>query len=138
MRQKGETNSAKLARPDGSPMLRYNPARRAEVWAVCSNSLFRAQWRGAKDEDGKNPTVSGKPAVVAAVADPGALSRLDLAKVNEGFLLVSGGFVSAGPQMVEWYMLSPADWRGLARAVAMVDDLPSDVNQPELAPTKIA
>lgn len=66
VRQKGETNSAKLARPDGSPMLRYNPARRAEVWAICSDSLFRAQWRGAKDEDGKNPTVSGKPAVVEA------------------------------------------------------------------------
>ena len=30
----------------------YSPKRRAEVWAQCSDSMFRAQWRGPKDEDG--------------------------------------------------------------------------------------
>lgn len=43
----------------------YSPRRRSEVWAVCSDSLFRAQWRGDKDEDGADPTKTGKP-----VAEP--------------------------------------------------------------------
>ena len=30
----------------------YSPARRAQVWAVCSDSLFRAQWRGADEDAG--------------------------------------------------------------------------------------
>ena len=30
----------------------YSPKRRAEVWAVCSDSLFRAQWRGADEDAG--------------------------------------------------------------------------------------
>lgn len=30
----------------------YSPKRRAEVWAFCSDSMFRAQWRGADEETG--------------------------------------------------------------------------------------
>jgi hypothetical protein len=45
---------------------RFSPARRAEVWAVCSDSLFRAQWRGDKDEDGKDPKKTGKSVAVHA------------------------------------------------------------------------
>lgn len=30
----------------------YSPKRRAEVWAFCSDSMFRAQWRGADEEAG--------------------------------------------------------------------------------------
>lgn len=28
----------------------YSPKRRAEVWAICSDAMFRKQWRGAKDD----------------------------------------------------------------------------------------
>jgi hypothetical protein len=28
----------------------YNPRRRAEIWAICSDSMFRHQWRGAKED----------------------------------------------------------------------------------------
>ncbi len=44
----------------------YSPYRRSELWAFCSDTMFRAQWRGDKDEDGKNPTLTGKPIAVAA------------------------------------------------------------------------
>lgn len=30
----------------------YSPRRRSQVWAVCSDALFRAQWRGADEEAG--------------------------------------------------------------------------------------
>ena len=30
----------------------YSPKRRAEVWAFCSDSMFRAQWRGADEDAG--------------------------------------------------------------------------------------
>lgn len=30
----------------------YSPKRRAEAWSVCSDSLFRQQWRGADEETG--------------------------------------------------------------------------------------
>lgn len=30
----------------------YSPGRRAQVWSICSDSLFRAQWRGADEEAG--------------------------------------------------------------------------------------
>jgi hypothetical protein len=39
----------------------YNPARRAEVWAFIDDVMFRAQWRGDKDVDGKDPKKTGKP-----------------------------------------------------------------------------
>jgi hypothetical protein len=41
----------------------YVPRRRAEVWAFLSDSMFRGQWHGWLDEDGKKPETSGKPAV---------------------------------------------------------------------------
>lgn len=44
----------------------YSPKRRAEVWALCSDALFRAQWRGARDEDGGDPAKSDKPVVTPA------------------------------------------------------------------------
>lgn len=46
----------------------YNPARRAEVWAFLDDVLFRHQWRGAKDDQGKNPAISKQPIAVAAHA----------------------------------------------------------------------
>lgn len=30
----------------------YSPKRRAEAWSVCSDSMFRQQWRGADEEKG--------------------------------------------------------------------------------------
>lgn len=44
----------------------YNAERRSEVWVFCSDVMFRAQWRGARDEDGKDPAKSGKPIAVPA------------------------------------------------------------------------
>ena len=46
----------------------YNPTRRAEVWAFLDDVLFRSQWRGDRDEDGKAPAKSGKPVAVPAHA----------------------------------------------------------------------
>lgn len=31
----------------------YSPSRRAQIWAQCSDSMFRAQWRGADEETGE-------------------------------------------------------------------------------------
>lgn len=39
---------------------KYAPRRRSELWQIC-DSLFKSQIAGDKDEDGKNPTKSGKP-----------------------------------------------------------------------------
>ena len=44
----------------------YNPSRRAQIWAFCDDVMFRAQWRGDRDEDGKDPKKSGKPVAVPA------------------------------------------------------------------------
>jgi len=44
----------------------YSPKRRAEVWAQCSDSMFRAQWRGPKDEDGNDANKTKKPVVTPA------------------------------------------------------------------------
>jgi hypothetical protein len=30
----------------------YSPGRRAEIWAFCSDTMFRQQWRGADEESG--------------------------------------------------------------------------------------
>lgn len=46
----------------------YNPSRRAEVWAFLDDTMFRAQWRGDRDEDGKSPAKTGKPIAVPAHA----------------------------------------------------------------------
>ena len=46
----------------------YSPGRRAQVWAQCSDSMFKHQWRGDKDEDGKNPLKSRTPVVTPARA----------------------------------------------------------------------
>ena len=43
----------------------FNPRRRAEVWSI-ADSLFKHQWTGDKDEDGKDPKKSGKPVAVKA------------------------------------------------------------------------
>ena len=43
----------------------YSPQRRAEVWTI-GDSLFRHQWRGAKDMDGKDAAKTGKPVAVPA------------------------------------------------------------------------
>jgi len=45
----------------------YNPRRRAEVWSL-ADSLFKHQWVGDKDEDGKNPAETGKPVAIEAHA----------------------------------------------------------------------
>lgn len=46
----------------------YNPARRAEVWVFLDDVMFRSQWRGERDEDGKSPQKTGKPVAVPAHA----------------------------------------------------------------------
>jgi hypothetical protein len=46
----------------------YNRKRRAQVWAFLSDVMFRAQWRGERDEDGKAPGKTGKPVAVPAHA----------------------------------------------------------------------
>jgi hypothetical protein len=46
----------------------YNPARRAEIWAFLDDTMFRAQWRGDRDEDGRQPAKTGKPVAVPAHA----------------------------------------------------------------------
>jgi hypothetical protein len=46
----------------------YNPARRAEVWCFLDDVMFRSQWRGDRDEDGKIPQKTGKPVAVPAHA----------------------------------------------------------------------
>ena len=33
----------------------YSPMRRAEVWSICSDSMFRHQWRAATDEQAGGP-----------------------------------------------------------------------------------
>lgn len=45
----------------------YNPARRAEIWAI-ADSMFKHQWAGDKDEDGGNPLKTKKPVAVPAHA----------------------------------------------------------------------
>ena len=45
----------------------FAPQRRAEVWTI-GDSLFRQQWAGDKDEDGKNPKDTDKPVAVPAHA----------------------------------------------------------------------
>lgn len=44
----------------------YSPTRRAEIWAMCSDTMFRAQWRGDRDENGGDPKKSGLPVATAA------------------------------------------------------------------------
>ena len=44
----GERQQRKSGAIDAA-MHGYSPGRRAQVWSICSDSLFRAQWRGEKD-----------------------------------------------------------------------------------------
>ena len=44
----------------------YSPRRRAEVWSLFSDAMFRLQWAGDKDADGKNPVLTKKPVAVPA------------------------------------------------------------------------
>jgi hypothetical protein len=45
----------------------YSPKRRSEVWTI-ADSMFRQQWRGAKDADGNNPDKSKLPVASPAHA----------------------------------------------------------------------
>lgn len=45
----------------------YSKRRRSELWQI-ADSLFKAQWRGARDEDGADPTKTGKPIATPAHA----------------------------------------------------------------------
>lgn len=45
----------------------YSPRRRAEIWTL-ADSMFRHQWAGDKDEDGKDPKKTGKPVAIPAHA----------------------------------------------------------------------
>lgn len=45
----------------------YNPKRRAEIWTL-GDSMFKHQWAGDKDEDGKDPKKTEKPVAAAAHA----------------------------------------------------------------------
>jgi len=44
----------------------YSPKRRSQVWQFFSDSMFKHQWVGDKDEDGKSPSKTGKPVAVPA------------------------------------------------------------------------
>jgi hypothetical protein len=46
----------------------YKKTRRAEICALVDDVMLRAQWRGDKDADGKNPEKTGKPVAVPAHA----------------------------------------------------------------------
>ena len=45
----------------------YKPSRRSEVWNL-GDSMFKHQWRGDKDEDGKDPKKTDKPVAIQAHA----------------------------------------------------------------------
>ncbi len=60
-RQRGKTDKVQAAAHG------YSPKRRAEIWML-AHSMFKAQWNGDKDEDGKNPAKTGKPIVISAHA----------------------------------------------------------------------
>lgn len=45
----------------------YSPRRRAEIWTI-ADSMLRAQWAGAKDEDGKPALKTGNPVATPAHA----------------------------------------------------------------------
>jgi hypothetical protein len=53
----GERQQRKSDR-DEALMHGYAPRRRAELWSVCSDTMFRHQWRGAADED---VDIAGRP-----------------------------------------------------------------------------
>lgn len=38
----------------------YSQKRRAQIYAFLDDTMFKHQWRGDKDEDGKNPSKTGK------------------------------------------------------------------------------
>jgi hypothetical protein len=59
-------NPGKVATTEDWIMHGYSPKRRAEAWAFLSDIMFRAQWRGARDEDGKDPKTTGKEIAVPA------------------------------------------------------------------------
>lgn len=46
----------------------YNRQRRAEVWAFLDDAMFRAQWAGDRDEDGRSCARTRKPVVIPAHA----------------------------------------------------------------------
>lgn len=57
----------KIRGKDEAELNGYSPRRRAELWAF-TDSMFRNQWAGDKDEDGKDPKKTGKPIAVPAHA----------------------------------------------------------------------
>jgi hypothetical protein len=61
-------NPGKSASTEDWIMHGFSPQRRAEIWAFLSDKMFLAQWRGARDEDGKNPAETDK--LVAVPAHP--------------------------------------------------------------------
>jgi hypothetical protein len=44
----------------------YNRKRRAQIWSMLDDVMFRQQWAADKDEDGKNPVKTKKPVAVPA------------------------------------------------------------------------
>lgn len=48
--------------------LGYSPTRRAETFAFFDDTMFRSQWAGDRDEDGKRPEKTGKPVATPAHA----------------------------------------------------------------------
>lgn len=72
----------KVADRDGAERHGYSPMRRSQIWAVCSDSLFRAQWRGADEEAGLSARPIGPYGEVyanrRAVTDPRTDATADL------------------------------------------------------------
>lgn len=57
----------RVSDPEKAAQHGYNPRRRAEIWTL-ADSMFRHQWTGDKDADGKDPKKTGNPIAVAAHA----------------------------------------------------------------------
>jgi hypothetical protein len=93
-RQQKKTNMG------GGIHCRYNPERRAQVYVV-GESLFKAQWHGAKDEDGNNPKDSGKPIAIPP-GPTGPYGRIYLARREyTAALNAAGKYAERAAKIVE-------------------------------------
>jgi hypothetical protein len=55
----GDKRQQKCRDEDEAELHGYSPHRRAEVWAFCSDCMFRHQWRGANEETGEPARPNG-------------------------------------------------------------------------------
>jgi hypothetical protein len=70
----GERQRRKTSKEDAARH-GYSPMRRAEVWSLCSDSMFRHQWRAAKEDAPAGP--AGPYGEVYARRKANTVSRID-------------------------------------------------------------